>query len=526
VAGLRALPTEPLLDDPTAGLGRWSCATEITRWLDEIAEEGDADVRCGLLAQSLRKQTDGPLFVAMGRGLLAAAVRGEPRGVAVLAGLLAVHAPGEALVESVREFSNLHREITMLRRMREDGNPLGKPELDLLESFERIDAELATQWAEPASNAGMRDRGPAWRLRRAFGSVVAELEATGNLEATSLDRLLRLAHLELNALELRASSLAGAINPYSARHVGQVIPILGGVDTDLRDMRRFLTELGEHRRIALFHEQLPAIGQHLDAGDEKRLRARIEQEDDLQLLRRLLRGLDRNPLPGRSLAWFADRVLAVGGALHEQGLRKQPMDLVSALLCIYDLHRDGLLHIPASPEVCRIVGEAGVEAVEVVDGAVRVVLDPFGARRFGAPLGLPQPSFAFGEAEESGRDQTRTVKDLVLSNMNNTSVLLGLLKNQKVVSTPGIVAIIAQRSRNMRVLDTICSTRDLHTGSANRDVPLAILRSPMNIPVKVLRRFINVRYVSKVDLRRLANDRAVVRREIVDELESYLKSLN
>lgn len=525
LADLRALPTEPLLDEPTAGLGRSMPPTEIVRWLEELAGEEDNNARCGLLYQSLRKQIDGPLFVAMGRGLLSASVRGEARGIAVLAGYLAVNAPGETLIERVREFSNLHREATLFRRMRDDGNTIGTAEHDLLQALDRVDATLATRWPEPEAGANSRDRGPAWRCRRAFGSVVAELEATGNLDPPSLDLMVTLARLEMDALELRASSLAGAINPYSARQVSQVMPILGAVDTDLRDMRRFLGELAENRRVALFHQQIPAVSEHLDAGDERRLRNRLEQEPELQILWRLMQGLDRNPLAQRTLAWFTDRVLAIGDALQSGGVRKSSLDVVSALLCVLDLHRDGVLQLMASPPVRRVVEAAQIDNVEVVDGAVRVVFDPVSARRLLTPYGLPLPvDYEPGDGDEE-RDEKESVKDLVAANINNTSVLLGLLKNQKVVNTPGVVAMVALRSRNMRVLDTICSTRTLHCGFANKDVPLAILRSPMNIPVKVLRKFINVRFVSKIDLKRLATDRSVVRREVANEVEVYLKSL-
>ena len=525
LADLRALPTEPLLDEPTAGLGRSNTPAEIARWLDELAGEADTNARCGLLFQSLRKQIEGPLFVAMCRGLLSASVRGESRGVAVLAGYLAVNAPGETLIERVREFSNLHREAALFRRMLDDGNTIGKAEHDLLEELDRFDAAFATRWPEPERGATPRDRGPAWRCRRAFGSVVAELEATGNLDSESVDILIRLARLEMDALELRASSLAGAINPYSARQVSQVMPILGAVDTDLRDMRRFLSELEENRRVALFHQQIPAVSEHLDAGDEKRLRARLEREKELQILWRLLRGLDRNPLPQRALAWFTDRVLAIGEVLQGAGLRRTPLDVVSAVLCVLDLHRDGVLQVLASPPVRRALEEAALDGVDVGDGSVRMVLDPASARRLLAPHGLPLPIESADSTDEKEQDEEAGVKDLVAANINNTSVLLGLLKNRKVVNTPGVVSMVAQRTRNMRVLDTICTTRNLHSGFANKDVPLAILRSPMNIPIKTLRKFINVRFVSKMDLKRLANDRSVVRREVGTEVEAYLKSL-
>jgi hypothetical protein len=230
-------------------------------------------------------------------------------------------------------------------------------------------------------------------------------------------------------------------------------------------------------------------------------------------------------LPQRALAWFTDRVLAIGEVLLEARLRRTPLDVVSAVLCVLDLHRDGVLQVLASPPVRRALEEAGLDGVDVGDGSVRMVLDPAAARRLLAPHGLPLPIESTDSQGEKEQGEEEGVKDLVAANINNTSVLLGLLKNQKVVNTPGVVSMVAQRTRNMRVLDTICTTRNLHSGFANKDVPLAILRSPMNIPIKTLRKFINVRFVSKMDLKRLANDRSVVRREVGTEVEAYLKSL-
>ena len=65
----------------------------------------------------------------------------------------------------------------------------------------------------------------------------------------------------------------------------------------------------------------------------------------------------------------------------------------------------------------------------------------------------------------------------------------------------------------------------MHTGFANRSVPLAVLRSPVNVPISVLRKFIHVKYVSKVDLKRIAVDQAGVRKEVGREVKKYLKSL-
>lgn len=523
---LQALPTEALLDESTAGVETWRQPPEVRRWLVDLSAEADANSRCVMIATALRKQLDSPLFSAMGRGIVGGAVRGDAESIAALAGFLAVDGPGEGLIDRVHEFSNLHREIDTFRRSVAAGNVLPRNEQQLLERLNAIDNEYAVRWPSPPAEAGVRDRGPAWRCRLAFAELVKELRARGVLDEIKLARFTRLTRLELDALEIRAGSLAGAINPYSARQVGQVMPILSSVDEELRDMRRFVGQLEETKNSALFREQFSTLITSLDDRDAARVRARLDAEDELSLLSRLLKGLDRHALPQRTLAWYVDRILEVGDVLVETGLRRRPIDVITALLVVFDHHEDGVVTVHASEAVRATIAVAAPVNVEIVDVGLRIALDEAGARRQNLPHGLPVPAREEADEASTPKDKQESVKDLVMANINNTSVLLGLLKNQKVVGTPGAVRLVVERARNMRVLDTICTARNLHAGFSNRDVPLALLRSSMPIPVKTLRKFVNVRYVSKVDLRRLAKDKSAVRREVVEEIEAYLDSLS
>jgi hypothetical protein len=117
------------------------------------------------------------------------------------------------------------------------------------------------------------------------------------------------------------------------------------------------------------------------------------------------------------------------------------------------------------------------------------------------------------------------LKRLVLANLDNVSVTLGFLQNARVIAIPGLVASIATRCRSLRVLDVIATDRRLHSGFANKEVPRALLLTPCNIPVKTLVKFIHVKYVSKVDLQRMAKDKTGMRREVIKEIERYLASL-
>ncbi len=112
-----------------------------------------------------------------------------------------------------------------------------------------------------------------------------------------------------------------------------------------------------------------------------------------------------------------------------------------------------------------------------------------------------------------------------MANIMSVSVLLGFLRNPKVISIPGLVESVANRTRNPQIIETIAQDRALYSGFANREVPLACLRSPCNVSPKVLRKFIHVKFVSKIDLKRMAEDRTGIRKEISREIKNYLDVL-
>ncbi len=128
--------------------------------------------------------------------------------------------------------------------------------------------------------------------------------------------------------------------------------------------------------------------------------------------------------------------------------------------------------------------------------------------------------------EEDLEDMSATaLKHLVLTNIQSVSVLLGFLRNPKMTSIPGLVEEVVNRTRNPQIIATIAADRALHTGFANNGVALACLRSPVNVSVKILRRFCHVKYVSKVDLKRMAADRTGIRKEVAREIKNYLEAL-
>jgi len=141
---------------------------------------------------------------------------------------------------------------------------------------------------------------------------------------------------------------------------------------------------------------------------------------------------------------------------------------------------------------------------------VHALLEPDGMPRLAMP--------------EAG-NRSLSLKDLVRSHLRNDAFILGILENPRASSVPGIVEIIAGQSRSLRVLDKITRTPSLHTGPANKNVAAHLLMNPSRIPLTSLRRFMNVRFVSRMDLKQMTRNKSGMRPEVMHEIDLYLRTL-
>jgi hypothetical protein len=260
--------------------------------------------------------------------------------------------------------------------------------------------------------------------------------------------------------------------------------------------------------------------------------------------------LDLPELAGGTL-----RLVSLADQLCQAGCRETGFDLITAAAIVQANHGNGEAALAVERDVAVVVarvlasprpfrdGFAGtIDGVSLVPGLVLIDLQgaagylphgfPVLVGEGRAALGghLPSTDGILTDADEEAAARAQAVdrlrlRKLVLDNIMSTSVLLEFLRDPKVSSIPGLVADVVDRTRNPQVLEVIIANRTLHTGFANKAVPLACLRSPVNVSLKSLRRFIHVKYVSKVDLKRLANDRTGIRREVGQEIEKYLQSL-
>jgi len=124
------------------------------------------------------------------------------------------------------------------------------------------------------------------------------------------------------------------------------------------------------------------------------------------------------------------------------------------------------------------------------------------------------------------KDPAIGYRTLVQTYIDNDNFLTELLNNPRVIGQSGIVPLVALRCRSARVLTIIANRRELHSGFANKEVPVNLLVNPAKISVSSIRKFIHVRYVDKATLARLGGKGSQIRDEIRREIQHYLSSLN
>ncbi len=538
------------------------CAETLLQDLRDLAgnARGPAELSA-MLYENLRKHGDGPAAGQILKGIQFLAVSGEAAGARLLGAMLEVAAPARRLLPLVRNMSSSRR--LWLGRLRDDPAPnriladwssrLG--ELDNLCEKEHEDGEGPL----PTPRAGWE--APWGSMRRRLAALTEFAMAGGTLADRDRDLLLGLLGLEVDAWQERISFLAGSIDPFRVAAITRVLPILSRADADIRDVRHMMDLVRQKNDREAFTQSRLRAFDILENREFATLKRVLGREGDLKPLAELFDIQQTSPLPVPLLAHGAARIQAVAMLMQKHGLRTAPVDLVGACRLAIACHVRGEVALPVSPQALPVLEEAlrkarlgprtasgpeswSLDGVEILAGQIVIVLPESEDDCPAWPNFLPTPADGDplragpvvpakaetgteGEPEEDDPADggAAAMKNLVLTNIQSTSLVLGFLRNPKFVAIPGLVEAVATRTRNPRVIEVIAVDRTLHTGFANRGVPLACLRSPVNVSVKILRKFIHVKYISKVDLKRMAQDRAGMRKEVIREIEKYLEAL-
>jgi len=517
--------------------------------LTDLAMSHDSlAARSRLLFEQLRKMVGQDRFGVCLGGLLALAVRGEPAGARLLAAFLDSNTSGSQLLPRVLALRSTRRLACHLQRHGGKVEDLGAWAGRLEATVTACEAHLGTAAARSALNrAPATEPGSLALLRQSLRSLAPESWGQRTPADAEVQLLARLVELETEATQERVGHLAGTIDPFRVSIIVRALPLLSRTDAEIRDLQNFASWLDEGDLDTAFRRRVPRFQEVMDAAEHQRFADALHAQAKLKPLAELHDALLARPLAVRDLAGPLARLLALGQRLVEVGARTHEIDPVTGTLIALEHSDGGQLRVPLDEALAAVVGRillsgtgGGLAGLALESGAL-VLRDPslaLGDRvwRHDLPtLGeMTSPDMETGvdaieeedDADVDTDDTTQVaVKRMVLNNLGCVSILLGFLRNPKVVAIPGLVADIARRSRSVRVLEVIATDRALHSGFVNKEVPRALLESPVNVPVKTLRKFIHVKYVSKTDLKRLAQDKARLRKEVIAEIHRYLESL-
>jgi len=524
----------------------------------------------------LRKTSGQPSAVVYLGTIQYLASTGTPAGARLLAAFLNVSIPGERLVPAVQALDSSRRYWSTIT-----GNPQGQGpfQSDWLNRFQRISIEaqqlgqkLGLPVVAPTVNDPRRQQ-PWLMLRDMFGYLLAKSQGEEFWEEDSGPALLTdFLRLEIDAWQERISNLAGNINPFRMESVARVLPILNRADAEIRDLRQMTSWVAERDFESAFVRPVPRWRESFDDKDWFHLLNDLDKSDELAGLKRLARGLGERPILISQLCAGVQMVINVSVALVAEGVRDRPLDLLTACVLVQSHYGNGQVVFALEAELADTLGalipptddtEHPLYGLAVMSGLLIIDLP---AELQAGPHGLPNTR-VFTVAEdmalqgwrdehqkldtsdlEAMREQALSLarliegddeddledvedmgasalKQLVMANIQSVSVLLGFLRNPRMTAIPGLVEEVVNRTRNPRIIATIASDRTLHKGFANKGVAVACLRSPVNVSVKVLRKFCHVKYVSKVELKRMAADRTGIRKEVAREIKKYLDAL-
>lgn len=523
----------------------------------------DPSSLAGELYDLLRKHSGEPLVPSVLLGIQSLAMRGDPAGARLLAALLDVVTPASRLLPLVSRMSSTRR--LWINGSRSPG-PSGLVLKEWRDRHGRFGAECCRLLAGGRPPDEARPDAAGWEtpwgpMRLVLDRLCRAGERRGGLPPELGALLAGLLRLEADAWQERISQLAGNVDPFRMEAITRVLPLLSRSDREIRDIRELVAMIESGDVAAAFLKPRLRGRSVMDAREFGMFERALEGCPDLAPLHSLVRAQVESALEIPVMAHAAARLMGLAERLRLRGDRRRGLDLVTACRLVVSGCERGELAIPVPEDLTRpvqeVLGEPAPEGVsgpagwdlrgmEFLVGQLVIVLPdpedlpevwPEGLPTLEGPAGASvaqgaedQP--AGPEAGESPEDEDQgaeptaaAMKNLVLTNLQSYSLVLGFLRNPKFTSVPGLVEAVAVRTRNPQVIETIATDRALHTGFANRGVPLACLRSPVNVSVKILRRFIKVKYVSKVDLRRLAQDRAGVRKEVIREIEKYLETL-
>jgi hypothetical protein len=342
--------------------------------------------------------------------------------------------------------------------------------------------------------------------RQVFARLIGG-EAITDQERKSLVGLIG---CEAHALRARVNWLSENTDPYNIKTMARILPRLRIYDEAVQEGVDLAQRQENKEPVGLKILSFEAYMK--DSAFEKWLKKISKGSEALKSLVRLIEMQREKKIPTLDLIALSTLCRWTWEA---KGEKAGPIEWISKAM---DSYHEGEFSVEVG-DAGRILLPGLSQSGATIIG--KSITGNFGLKSFPAWVGRDLLTKAFLKGmDEGGLD----MKAVITQNITRDSILENLLNNPKVFQNPGLVEYIASTSRSLVILCRIAKTRQLTNGFANRDVPLALLNSPCNIPISLLRPFINVRYVALLELKNIARAKAGVRREVSAECELYLKT--
>ncbi len=513
----------PALVKEADWLNRFSPGRSRQQTLDALTAEEDPRERNRRLGEIVRKMDpDETVEILKTAGKLA--VREQPAGLRMLLGFLEVKRPGVEVLRQVETLNSLERVSLRL---------VGGGRLHAERSGEDAVAYAVLEVLEEATQLGIVDLGlevlprkpealqSLYRhIRGWFRNMELRLEHGEKLKPDALNFIAHLAILEIDLMEKRVSHLAGIVDPYDVRGMGRLMPVLSRYDQDIEHMKNVVSRLTTYQP---FYERMLTVEHILSTKETDKLERLLFADPLGEGLGRILQTIRANPILDRELIFLVSLVHQIW-VLRSQIVGGPRPDVLSVLYDVLEKGRGGTgLAVALEPNVADEIWPTlqtwgvlrrGPDRLEVNYREER-------ALDFIHPDGTPK----LPERPQEREVPDLNLKELVRMQLNNEAFILGILDNPKATALPGLVPMIVSLSRSLRVLDRVMRDRSLYTGPANKEVPRMLLASPARLPLNSLKRFIHVRFVSRLDLERLGRSGSDVRSEVRREIQRYLTAL-
>ncbi len=314
---------------------------------------------------------------------------------------------------------------------------------------------------------------------------------------------------EAEGLKDRVNWLSENTDPYNMQTMARILPRLRIYDEAVHEGLDLAKRQENGEPVGL---KILSFEAHMKEGLFKKWLSKMGKRESLTRLAALVETQRTQKIPTLDLIALSTLCRWTWEA---KGERMGPLDWIEKAMASY---HDGEFIVEAG-DAARVLQPAlsGSGAKMVATK----ITGNFGLKSYPAWVGRDLLTKSFLKGVDEG---SLDIKAVIMQNITRDSILEALLGNPKVFQKPGLVAFIAATSRSVGLLSKIAKSRPLHSGFANRDVPLALLQSPCNIPISLLKPFFNVRNIALIDLKHLARAKSGIRRQVKEEAEMYLKS--